>query len=207
MKMLKKAAAVLLAAAMSLTMLTACGGGSGSGSGSSGAFEGSYTIKTSVVERNGQPVTTESSYQTTNGTWSYLEDTDESGTNATLIGPDAVYYVNPTSKKAYKASDKETSGSTPDTGAGYTIKTENGTWEYNNKTYTTQSTIIESAEGKMITTCCFDNGKFAYIKSEETAKGSTYTEIIRVNEYSKTADESKLDLNNYKLVENPKDLF
>ena len=31
MKMLKKAAAVLLAAAMSLTMLTACGGGSGSG--------------------------------------------------------------------------------------------------------------------------------------------------------------------------------
>lgn len=32
MKMLKKAAAVLLAAAMSLTMLTACGGGSGSGS-------------------------------------------------------------------------------------------------------------------------------------------------------------------------------
>lgn len=36
MKMLKKAAAVLLAAAMSLTMLTACGGGSGSGSGSTG---------------------------------------------------------------------------------------------------------------------------------------------------------------------------
>ena len=32
MKMLKKAAAVLLAAAMSLVMLTACGGGSGSGS-------------------------------------------------------------------------------------------------------------------------------------------------------------------------------
>lgn len=31
MKMLKKAAAVLLAAAMSLVMLTACGGGSGSG--------------------------------------------------------------------------------------------------------------------------------------------------------------------------------
>ena len=199
MKMLKKAAAVLLAAAMSLTMLTACGGGSGSGS--VGVFEGSYTMKTSVVERNGKPVTTESSYETTNGTWIYQEDTDEDGTSATLTGPDAVYWVNPTKKTACKISDKGTSSSTPDTGAGYTIKTENGTWEYNNKTYTTQATIIESAEGKLITTCCFDeNGKFAYIKYEDSANGHTYTEIIRVNEYSKSADESKLDLKNYTIV-------
>ena len=198
MKMLKKAAAVLLAAAMSLTMLTACGGGSGSSS--SGVFEGSYTMKTSVVERNGKPVTTESSYVTTNGTWTYQEDTDEDGTSGYLTGPDAVYWVNPTKKTACKISDKGTSSSTPDTGAGYTIKTENGTWEYNNKTYTTQSTIMESAEGKLITTCCFDNGKFAYIKTEESANGHTYTEIVRVNEYSQTADESKLDLKNYTIV-------
>ena len=199
MKMLKKAAAVLLAAAMSLTMLTACGGGSGSGS--SGVFEGTYTIKTSVVECNGKPVTTESSYQTTNGTWTYQEDTDEDGTIGYLTGPDAVYLVNPTKKTACKISDKGTSSSTPDTGAGYTIKTEYGTWEYNNKTYTTQSTIIESAEGKQITTCCFDeNGKFAYIKNEESGNGHTYTEIIRVNEYSHTADESKLNLKNYTIV-------
>ena len=201
MKMLKKAAAVLLATAMSLTMLTACGGGSGSGSGSSGVFEGTYTIKTSVVECNGKPVTTESSYQTTNGTWTYQEDTDEDGTIGYLTGPDAVYLVNPTKKTACKISDKGTSSSTPDTGAGYTIKTEYGTWEYNNKTYTTQSTIIESAEGKQITTCCFDeNGKFAYIKNEESGNGHTYTEIVRVNEYSHTADESKLNLKNYTIV-------
>ena len=64
MKMLKKAAAVLLAAAMSLVMLTACGGGSGSGT---AATSGTYTMKTTVVERNGvAPTETETRYQTTN---------------------------------------------------------------------------------------------------------------------------------------------
>lgn len=211
MKMLKKAAAVLLAAAMSLTMLTACGGGSGSGS---VATSGTYTMKTTVVERNGvAPTKTETTYETTNGTWFYYESTYGTEVHASLSSAKGEHYtINPTTKKAYKESKSEASGSDKDDTAepNATITTSTGTWKYNDKTYTTEETTIvyPGADGyKVVVARCYDGAQLAYIKSVTTSAEGTYTEIVRVLEYSKTADESKLNPNNYELVENPKDLF
>lgn len=208
MKMLKKAAAVLLAAAMSLTMLTACGGGSGSGS---AATSGTYTMKTTVVERNGvAPTKTETTYETTNGTWLYYESTYGTEVHASLSSAKGEHYtINPTTKKAYKWSADETSEGEIEE-SNVTISTSTGTWKYNDKTYTTEETTIvyPGANGyKEVIARCYDGAQLAYIKSVTTSAEGTYTEIERVLEYSKTADESKLNPNNYELVEKSEDLF
>ena len=211
MKMLKKAAAVLLAAAMSLTMLTACGGGSGSGT---AATSGTYTMKTTVVEVNGvAPTKTETVYETTNGTWFYSESTYGTEVHASLSNAKGEHYtINPTTKKAYKESESEASGSNKDDIAepNATITTSTGTWKYNDKTYTTEEMTIvyPGADGyKVVVARCYDGAQLAYIKSVTTSAEGTYTEIERVLEYSKTADESKLNPNNYELVEKREDLF
>lgn len=208
MKMLKKAAAVLLAAAMSLTMLTACGGGSGSGS---AATSGTYTMKTTVVERNGvAPTETETRYQTTNGTWFYTEGTTGTHVYASLSSSKGeIYSINPTTKKAYKWSAEETSEDEIEE-SNVTISTSTGTWKYNDKTYTTEETTIvyPGANGyKEVIARCYDGAQLAYIKTETIYAQGKNTKIERVLEYSKTADESKLNPNNYELVEKREDLF
>ena len=205
MRMLKKAAAVLMAAAMSLTLLTACGGGSGSGA---VATSGTYTLKTTVVERDGvAPTKTETSYETTNGTWMYYESTYGTDVHASLSNAKGEHYIiNPTTKKAYKWPASDVSGGDKDDIAepNATISTSTGKWEYNDKIYTTEETTVvySGADGyKEVIAYCYDGAQLAYIKTEYASAEGTSVEISRVLEYSKTADESKLNPNNYELVD------
>ncbi len=209
MKMLKKAAAVLMAAAISLTLLTACGGGSGAGAAVTG---NSYTIKMSLVEENGRPVTrTETQYITTNGEWLYWEGISGTDMSASLTNTKSgeYYIINLKNNKAYKGTKSEkTDTDVPIINDGSaTATTKTGTWEYNKKTYATKEIIYVGDGYKATIAYCYDGATLVYIKTETVYEDGTDTEIMRVNNYSTKADESKFDTSKYTLVDNVTDIY
>ena len=207
MQMLKKAAVILLAATMSLTMLTACGGGSGVGS--AGTNE-AYTMEMVLIKENDvAPKETVTEYITTNGTWSYIEDTYGTDKDVSLqnIKTGEYYIINPTAMKAYKADEAWDEGEQDHTGMNPTITTTNGTWtDENGKVYTTEIITTAYSNGKQIETWYCDGDKPAFIKYEFQGKNGNASEFYRVTQYSRTANESKLNLKNYTIVENEDDL-
>ncbi len=207
MKMLKKAAAVLLAAAMSLTMLTACGGGSGSGAGGGIPASGSYTMETTVVENTDGPVTQNNRYYvTTNGTWYYSENVTGTFTSASLSKLDGEHYViNPTNNKAWKA-ESSSAGGEGDNEKVTATKTS-GTWKYKEKTYTTQEVTYTAASFTQTVKYCYDGATLAYIETTGKNEGGRYYSLEKVTKYEKAANESKLNLSNYTLVDNQDELF
>ena len=207
MKMLKKAAAVLLAAAMSLTMLTACGGGSGSGAGGGIPASGSYKMETTVVENTDGPVTQNNRYYvTTNGTWYYSENVTGTFTSASLSKLDGEHYViNPTNNKAWKA-ESSSAGGEGDNEKVTATKTS-GTWKYKEKTYTTQEVTYTAASFTQTVKYCYDGATLAYIETTGKNEGGRYYSLEKVTKYEKAANESKLNLSNYTLVDNQDELF
>ena len=205
--MLKKAAAVLLAAAMSLTMLTACGGGSGSGAGGGIPASGSYTMETTVVENTDGPVTQNNRYYvTTNGTWYYSENVTGTFTSASLSKLDGEHYViNPTNNKAWKA-ESSSAGGEGDNEKVTATKTS-GTWKYKEKTYTTQEVTYTAASFTQTVKYCYDGATLAYIETTGKNEGGRYYSLEKVTKYEKAANESKLNLSNYTLVDNQDELF
>ena len=206
MKMLKKAAAVAMAAAMSLTLLTACGGGSGTGS--AVAIGESYTIETTLIEENGEePKETQKTYETTNGTWSYIEETYGTERYADLqnIKTGERYKINPVSMKAYKMPALGNAGGD---GADRNDTITRGTWtDKDGKIYTTETITVTESDGKAVTTTYYYQDKPEYIKYESTSKYGDYEEVHKVTRYTRTADESKFDISKYTLVENRDDLW
>lgn len=209
--MLKKAATVLLAAAMSLTMLTACGGGSGSGVGGGIPVSGSYTMETTKVENANGPVTQNNRhYVTTNGTWYYSEYVNGTSASASLSKADGEHYViNPTNNKAWKAESSSAGGEdgNEEVDEKVTATKTSGTWKYKEKTYTTQEVTYTAASFTQTVKYCYDGATLAYIETTGKDEGGRYYSLEKVTKYEKAANESKLNPNNYKLVENPQDLF
>lgn len=207
MKMLKKAAAVLLAAAMSLVMLTACGGGSGSGAGGGIPASGSYTMETTVVENTDGPVTQNNRYYvTTNGTWYYSENVTGTFTSASLSKVDGEHYViNPANNKAWKTESSSAGGE--DGNEKVTATKTSGTWKYKEKTYTTQEVTYSAADFTQTVKYCYDGATLAYIETTGKSEGGRYYSLEKVTKYEKAANESKLNLSNYTLVDNQDELF
>ena len=202
MKMLKKAAVILLAATMSLTMLTACGGGSNVGS----AANESNTMEKRLIEVDGvEPTCTETEYTTTNGTWAYIETNVDSHKSARLdnIKTGDSYKINPTTMKAYKEA-----ASSGETGDNANVTTTMGTWkDENGKVYITETiTVAHSNTVKDVETWYCDGDRPAFIKFEYLGREKDHWELYKVTQYSRTANESKLNLNNYTIVENEEDL-
>ena len=54
---------------------------------------------------------------------------------------------------------------------------------------------------------CYDGAKLAYIVTEGMEEGKTTKTVARVDEWSDKADESKLDINNYTIVNSPDELY
>ena len=212
MKMLKKAAAVLLAAAMSLTMLTACGGGSGSGVGGGIPESGSYTMETTMVENTDGPVTQNNRYYvTSNGTWYYYEQTSGTHASASLsnMKTGEHYVINPTNNKAWKAESSSAGGEdgNEEVGGKVTATKTSGTWKYNEKTYTTLEVTYTAADFTQTVKYCYDGATLAYIETTGKDEGGRYYSLEKVTKYEKAANESKLNPNNYKLVKSSDDLF
>lgn len=212
MKMLKKAAAVLLAAAMSLTMLTACGGGSGSGVGGGIPESGSYTMETTMVENTDGPVTQNNRhYVTTNGTWYYSENVNGTHATASLsnMNTGEHYVINPTNNKAWKAESSSAGGEdvNEEVGGKVTATKTSGTWKYNEKTYTTLEVTYTAADFTQTVKYCYDGATLAYIEITGKDEGGRYYSLEKVTKYEKAANESKLNPNNYNLVEKSEDLF
>lgn len=208
MKMLKKAAAVLLAAAMSLTMLTACGGGSGSGVGGGIPESGSYTMETTMVENTDGPVTQNNRhYVTSNGTWYYYEQANGTHATASLsnMNTGEHYVINPTNNKAWKAESSSAGGE--DGNEKVTATKTSGTWKYKEKTYTTQEVTYSAASFTQTVKYCYDGATLAYIETTGKDEGGRYYSLEKVTKYEKVANESKLNPNNYKLVKSSDDLF
>ena len=209
--MLKKAAAVLLAAAMSLVMLTACGG-SGSGVGGGIPVSGSYTMETTMVENTDGPVTQNNRhYVTTNGTWYYSENVNGTHATASLsnMNTGEHYVINPTNNKAWKAESSSAGGEdvNEEVGGKVTATKTSGTWKYNEKTYTTLEVTYTAADFTQTVKYCYDGATLAYIEITGKDEGGRYYSLEKVTKYEKAANESKLDLNNYNLVEKSEDLF
>ena len=207
MKMLKKAAAVLLAAAMSLVMLTACGGGSGSGAGGGIPVSGSYTMETTMVENTDGPVTQNiRRYVTSNGTWYYYENVTGTFTSASLSKVDGEHYViNPANNKAWKTESSSAGGE--DGNEKVTATKTSGTWKYKEKTYTTQEVTYSAADFTQTVKYCYDGATLAYIETTGKGEGGRYYSLEKVTKYEKAANESKLNLSNYTLVDNQDELF
>ena len=204
MKMLKKAAAVLLAAAMSLTMLTACGGGSGSsGSLLAQTLGSKYTLTYTLVERNGiEAPNVRSTTVMTDGTRFY----ESEGDGASLTNAEGSYEINLEAKKAYKLPQKDNTLADDITSA--MAVTETGTKEYKGKTYVTETATFNMNGGTVSMSYCFYNGKLEYMMQTATApNGETYSWVYRVDSVTKSVDESLMDTSNYTLVENPEDLW
>lgn len=201
MKMLKKAAAVLLAAAMSLVMLTACGGGSGSSSLTAQALGDKYTVKYTLVERNGEEVTNgRTTTIMTDGTRFY----EGRGEYATLETADGSYEINVAKKKAFK--DEESSDMKGTLSAASVISST-GKKEYKGKTYITETATFTVEDGKASMTYCFYNGQMEYIMQEFTYAEGTYTVVYHVDSLVKSVDESVLDIKNYDVVTDISELY
>lgn len=204
MKMLKKAAAVLLAAAMSLTMLTACGGGSGSSSLTAQALGGKFTLKYTLIESNGVAVSNSGTRtMMTDGTRFY----EERGEYATLETGDATYEINVAKKKAFKEEENE-EGGLKDTLASALAVTETGKKEYNGKTYTTETATFAVDGGKLSMAYYFYEGQMKYMVQTFTApNGTSYTNVNRIDSIVKSVNESVLDIKNYEMVSSRSELY
>lgn len=203
MKMLKKAAAVLLAAAMSLVMLTACGGGSGSSSLTAQALGGKFTLKYTLIERNGVAVSNSGTRtMMTDGTRFY----EERGEYATLETGDATYEINVAKKKAFKEENEE--DGMKDMLASALAVTETGKKEYNGKTYTTETATFAMDGAKVSVAYYFYEGQMKYMVQTFTApNGTSYTEVNRIDSIVKSVNESVLDIKNYKMVSSRSELY
>lgn len=204
MKMLKKAAAVLLAAAMSLTMLTACGGGSGSSSLTAQALGGKFTLKYTLVEVDGKaPEEAVSETIMTDGSRYYTAESGDA--QAVLMTGSDYYVINTANNKAWKASfdNSDTTGQL----AAVTTTTSTGTREYKGKTYVAETSTIAKGTSKQVTTYCYDNGKLTYVIQEYVKNDAvSHTEVMHVDSLVKSVDEKLLDIGNYEMVDKFEDL-
>ncbi len=202
MKLFKKLAAAVMAAVMSMALLTGCSGGGGSSVPGTGIVT-SFTQKVTLVEVNDEPYNgLYTEYLTTNGEWMYTEWVTDTQTQANLSwkGGD-LYVVNPKNKKAYKGLSGHP-WQTDDTAT-----TTTGTWEYKGKTYRTVEGTTVADGYKQTQKYCYDGAKLAYIVTEGMEEGKTTKTVARVDEWSDKADESKLDINNYTIVNSPDELY
>lgn len=192
MKPFKNFIVAVLMAAMSVTLLTACGG-SGSAGMTEQTFGEKYTIQYTLVERNGVEVSNGSTMTLmTDGTCTY----SASGKRAVLTTKDASYVVNPENKKALK---QESDATNP--GTSVTATTKTGTKEYKGKTYTTETAVLTSGNGKVSISYCFYNGQLEYMIQESAAEnGQAVSSVFRIDSLVKSVDESKLDIENYEIV-------
>lgn len=200
---LKKIVAVAAAAVLSLAMLTACGGGGGSSVPADG-----WTRKLITVEKNGQEVAeadAQVNYFTSNGKWTYSKTTYKGTDHEYLSGPDNVSYRVNTSGETWKAY-KETA---EDIEAGTTTKVENS-GEYKGKIYRTVTYTTVYSDETVISTYYYDGTNLKYIKNTSQQPGyDDYTTVKKVLVDKSGVDpenEKKLDINNYNLVTDDKDL-
>lgn len=205
---LKKIVAAAAAAVMALAMLTACSGGGG------GIVNGgSYTIKMTLVEQDGEEITeTRSEYATSNGEWTYSEMVRGAKRRAYLNNEktDDEYVLNIDTKKAFKIPKQDDTVTPPDSSDEKEIVTKKtGEWKYKNVTYTTQEMIytVPGEDGYQYTVkLCYKSGKLEYYVTESKDVDGTYYTIARVDQYSNTADETKLKISDYELVDTYDDL-
>lgn len=170
MRLYKKAAAVLLAAAMAVSMMTACGGGAG-GNGGNGGNGGSTGGGTEIVEPVPGPDTT---------------DPDQGGeTGGTTTQPEKTKIPDVTksqyaqsSKKIYNSNEfyflatmADYDASKTKTSEGQMILARKGTDVYMKTAFTENSKTQESAVLAQKT----NDGKYAYYTLFESAKAALKT--------------------------------
>jgi len=202
MKLFKRLAAAAMAAVMSMVLLTGCSGGGG---GSTAGIISTYTMKWTVVEMDDVPYTdTYTEYITSNGNWMYMEIVQETsqGTrkDANLSSREGDTYI-VVGNKALKVSSGHPWQS-DDTATSTT-----GTWTYKGKTYQTVETTVVVEGYKSTEKYCYDGAKLEYIVTESMVNGKASKTVARVDEWRSEADETKLNLDNYTIVNSEEELY
>lgn len=209
---LKKIAAVAAAAVMSLAMLTACGGG-GSSAGGDSIPAGGWTRELITVEEDGEEVAeadASRNYYTSDGKWVYSKSTYKNSVREHLYSntDDGQDYALNTSGEVWKAY-KYTAADDVDDDNGVTTKTE-GTGKYKGETYRTVIYTTKYTDGvTIVSTYYYSGASLKYIQSEQTGTDGTYSSVRKVlvdKSGVDKANEKKLDINNYTLVDSYEDL-
>lgn len=176
MKMLKKAAAVLLAAAMSLTMLTACGGGSGSTSTKLAGILGGGKVLIDIENDEGRLV------EATNSKKTYIKQTGKK-TNKTLqvwYHEDATYLLF-SNGEAYKQKAQHDNVEFVMPSAEEIKQITTGTYKVNDVEYYAE-TFTEKNESLIV---CFSGNKPVYLVIKD-AEGE---EVWKVNALTSSFNE------------------
>ena len=198
MKLFKKLAAAAMAAVMSMALLTGCSGGGGS---NTAGIISSYTTKWTLVEIDGVPCTeTYTEYITSNGNWIYTESVQGTRKNINLSSREGDLYI-VVGNKALKVSS-ESPWQNDDTATSTT-----GTWEYKGKTYQTVETTVVVEGYKSTQKYCYDGAKLEYIVTESMVNGKASKTVARVDEWRSEADKSKLNIDNYTIVNSDEELY
>ncbi len=210
MKRFKKIVSTVLAVLLALSVLTACESAGGSNISLTAQLFGnpSHTLDTWYIESIDGPYQTPKYHTvfTTDGTCTYV--TGEGDSAYLIFGDEYYYMINTNTNKAFRFGGKfdDFMLAMP-----YAEVMEYGEAEYGGKKYKTESITVVRERATETFTYYYENGVMKYILLEDyyDAGGTSIghnRDMLRVDVAQKSADESKLNINNYTIVDSLNDL-